>query len=480
MELKKIQDALHPGYVIVKAAHADDLPKLDDQKIDAWSKHVRACKAAGEPFLTYEEWVVRHAGLSQFANGEAAGQPAQAVDARPAVEGELSEGDTVRALDVDWSADEDYAHKVGTVERLDPDGMMGSVEVVFADGSGVICRPHQLTKIAASPAAAPEVAHAEACEHCNSKRPLHDLDCPVADSAHAQQGAATSEPIAELEVGISYHKIYAHRDVVADLPIGEYQLYLAPAAVAPSDATGKAVPPMPKRWQDRRDEYPKYEQPCADFLIEQEMKEWREWGAKVAESATGKADAANAGELPPLPQPLAHVDAWVTRDYGRKTGSEELEANGEYFDADQMRAYGSACIAATSAADAKDAERYREVRQRAYRYGVGNPTAEQLDADVDAALAHITGKTLFGLPVVIDDSVPPGQARFTSGRRTVVADVAPCPNGCTDPAKGGGGCMEPAFGSCGMDAGSQVHPDSALPSMRMDDAAWLAALNRKP
>jgi hypothetical protein len=30
-----------------------------------------------------------------------------------------------------------------------------------------------------------------------------------------------------------------------------------------------------------------------------------------------------------------------------------------------------------------------------------------------------TGKTLHGLPIVIDDSVPPGHAEFRSGRRTV-------------------------------------------------------------
>ena len=39
-----------------------------------------------------------------------------------------------------------------------------------------------------------------------------------------------------------------------------------------------------------------------------------------------------------------------------------------------------------NSATPRDALRYREVRQRAYRYGVGNPSPEQLDADVDAHL----------------------------------------------------------------------------------------------
>jgi hypothetical protein len=53
--------------------------------------------------------------------------------------------------------------------------------------------------------------------------------------------------------------------------------------VEPSvSADERALPPMPKRWQDRRDDYPKHEQPHSDYLIEQEMKEWREWGAALA------------------------------------------------------------------------------------------------------------------------------------------------------------------------------------------------------
>jgi hypothetical protein len=41
----------------------------------------------------------------------------------------------------------------------------------------------------------------------------------------------------------------------------------------------------------------------------------------------------------------------------------------------------------TSGASLRDAGRYREVRQHAYRYGVGHPTPEQLDAQVDARIS---------------------------------------------------------------------------------------------
>jgi hypothetical protein len=147
-----------------------------------------------------------HAGLSQFANGEDAGQPAQAVDAR-------------KIMFVAYS-------RCISDDRLSPDQI---ADVLLS---------------AASTAATPDAAHADDKLAEQAHRMLYS-DPEYANqlalaSAHAQQTAATSEPVAELEVAISYHKIYAQRDVVADLPIGEYQLYLAPVAVAPSDATGKA------------------------------------------------------------------------------------------------------------------------------------------------------------------------------------------------------------------------------------------------
>ncbi len=57
--------------------------------------------------------------------------------------------------------------------------------------------------------------------------------------------------------------------------------------------------------------------------------------------------------LPELPAQVSTLDAWVTRDYGRKTSNETLDSDGEYYTADQMRAYGLACIA--QAAPAGDA-----------------------------------------------------------------------------------------------------------------------------
>lgn len=34
-----------------------------------------------------------------------------------------------------------------------------------------------------------------------------------------------------------------------------------------------------------------------------------------------------------------------------------------------------------------------------------------------------TGRTLYGVPIVVDDTVPPGKAEFRSGRRTVETDI---------------------------------------------------------
>lgn len=36
-----------------------------------------------------------------------------------------------------------------------------------------------------------------------------------------------------------------------------------------------------------------------------------------------------------------------------------------------------------------------------------------------------TGRTLYGVPIVIDETVPPGKAEFRSGRRKVETDITP-------------------------------------------------------
>jgi hypothetical protein len=78
----------------------------------------------------------------------------------PARDGELAEGDRVRTLDVRWSEGENYANKVGVIEKLGPDGMAHSVAVRFDDGEGVVCLYEQLTKLA-SPAATTASASGE-------------------------------------------------------------------------------------------------------------------------------------------------------------------------------------------------------------------------------------------------------------------------------------------------------------------------------
>jgi hypothetical protein len=66
------------------------------------------------------------------------------------------------------------------------------------------------------------------------------------------------------------------------------------------------LPPMPKRWQDRSSEHPADTSP--DYLIELEMKEWREWGAKVAQQAAPEAQTGY--KLVPI-EPTAEMwEAW--------------------------------------------------------------------------------------------------------------------------------------------------------------------------
>lgn len=36
-----------------------------------------------------------------------------------------------------------------------------------------------------------------------------------------------------------------------------------------------------------------------------------------------------------------------------------------------------------------------------------------------------TGRTMHGVPIIIDESVPPGHAEFRSGRRTVDVPITP-------------------------------------------------------
>lgn len=100
----------------------------------------------------------------------------------------------------------------------------------------------------------------------------------------------------------------------------------------------------------------------------------------VAESFTS---AAPVGELPELPEPYRALDKHLSHPILRQV----LFAPGEYFTADQMRAYARAAL---SAGDAVDAQRYRLVRRGQHFSvinGIGDTLrGEALDAAADAAM----------------------------------------------------------------------------------------------
>lgn len=60
------------------------------------------------------------------------------------------------------------------------------------------------------------------------------------------------------------------------------------------------------------------------------------------ERTMAPASAQQGEDEPPLPKALGEVEAWVTRDYGRKTSSETLEPYEEYCTIEQAKEYGDA------------------------------------------------------------------------------------------------------------------------------------------
>ena len=83
---------------------------------------------------------------------------------------------------------------------------------------------------------------------------------------------------------------------------------------------------------------------------------------------------------PPAPS-VADVPAMTNEQINHKPGCDALGGYGHGVGPCTCK------DAAGASEDARDAERYRKVRQHAYRYGVSNPTAEQLDAALDTAIA---------------------------------------------------------------------------------------------
>jgi hypothetical protein len=98
--------------------------------------------------------------------------------------------------------------------------------------------------------------------------------------------------------------------------------------------------------------------------------------AGIAPEATGTVDAALG--LRDAERALKGIRRVIAQDTAREGAKATLAL---LLDDDVATLAGF-----INSATPRDALRYRAVRQHAYRYGVGNPTPEQLDADVDAHL----------------------------------------------------------------------------------------------
>lgn len=177
--------------------------------------------------------------------------------------------------------------------------------------------------------------------------------------------------------------------------------------------------------------------------------------AALAQQATTA--SASIGDDPEFHRLLANCEASNGGDDPRDP-ADTLRALIAYIDSRTPTARRDAASDAPAAEEVRDKRGSRASKTYTYvndvvRHEMGAVEREQQHKRAAMSASQGTGHTLFGLPVVIDDSVPPGQARFTSGRRTVVADI-----------------------------GSQVHPDSALPSRTLDDfqqdCAQVGALGR--
>lgn len=111
--------------------------------------------------------------------------------------------------------------------------------------------------------------------------------------------------------------------------------------------------------------------------------------------------------LPPLPEPDVMYedgrDQWGYTAYGHAHSDDQLR---------QAQRQAVAFVRAAWEAEAKLGETYKQIAWDAARQ------LATVDSEPDPK-EH----TLFGMPIVIDDTVPPGKAEFRSGRRTITVDI---------------------------------------------------------
>jgi hypothetical protein len=262
-----------------------------------------------------------YAGLSQFANGEDAGQPAQAVDAPSAIALDFAPGMALRKVSDGWIVvvDGQPARRLNTMEA----SLVNS------------------TLRAASPAAAPDAAPVCPCTNVQIENSDDGAagcigQCPASEAAQADDGDVTEEMI---QAGIAALTLTAQSAPNAELAVTTIYRAMSAAApvaaVAPSDATGKAVT-LPLELAQRClssmkqavtfGETSKGRPPSQTCLFEIEELEAILKG-QFSIGTTGKAVAASAGGLLPLPEP-----AWA------RFGSDGSDA----YSARQMQEYARA------------------------------------------------------------------------------------------------------------------------------------------
>lgn len=314
------------------------------------------------------------------------------------------------------------------------------------------------TRDCARPAAAPDAAHAVDSLKSKSVDAQKDADLANNGAAHAQQDAAPkpcgwlagdgndgAEPMywrrEDAQRECDEHNAYerSRPDFDADNLRTPEPVYRIPAAVAPSDATGKA---------DGRNVYAELlekllREKGLPRLTEEPLETWASRSLLdyiERSSATGKADAANAGGLATSVLPEAAMFDLLQR-YASAVGTHSAvetmrmaacrSDRGEFASEAQKRIEACALreqvrdaikslYAVTSAADAKDAERYRWLRDHDIMQHVGSFApyivqgqtmrmleGKEVDAAVDAAIAAT--------------QAAPASSEFANGEHTVQA-----------------------------------------------------------
>lgn len=350
--------ARHAAQAAPAADEREPLLKAALTAAENWSQkehlHARDIGRGGPGMLAVVERAERNARAAIKALAQQAASPApeaQAVDARELLNAE--ELAALRRFDETCQDGEGYDVTKVMMQRLAEVG-------VAQRRSGAY---YQMTEIgmrilAASPA--PETAQADEAREL-LKRAYRVLSCAVIVPIH--DGEATLEAI------------------------GEYLKRPASSAHAQQDAA-------PAFWYDANAKVERMDLVNDAYqthllVCNQKFGDYTTPLYTAAPSAaTGKAAAANAGGLPPLPD-------------GDEYSATRMLANGELaprYTAASMRDFGHACYimgreSATSAGAAKDADRYRWMRTAINRddtwpQDVANATTgDALEAAIDAAIA---------------------------------------------------------------------------------------------